>query len=52
VAFTPQAIGSGDSQISPAAATVVTKNLKLPIAHVAKKKATTAKKTHPAKKKR
>jgi len=36
VAFTPQAIGSGDSQILPAAATVVTRNLKLRIAHVAK----------------
>jgi hypothetical protein len=36
VAFTPQAIGSGDSQIAPAAATVVTRNLKLRIAHVAK----------------
>ena len=36
VAFTPQAIGSGDSQISPAAATVVTRNLRLPIVHVAK----------------
>jgi len=32
VAFTPQAIGSGDSQISPAAATVVTRKLKLRIA--------------------
>jgi hypothetical protein len=32
VAFTPQAIGSGDSQISPAAATVVTKKLKLRVA--------------------
>ncbi len=36
VAFTPQAIGSGDSEISPAAATVVTRNLKLSIVRVAK----------------
>ncbi len=36
VAFTPQAIGSGDSQISPAAATVVTRNLKLRLAGVTK----------------
>jgi hypothetical protein len=35
VAFTPHAIGSGDSEISPAAATVVTRKLKLPIAHIA-----------------
>ena len=45
VAFTPQAIGSGDSQISPAAATVVTRNLKLRIVQVTKK-AKAAKKTH------
>ncbi len=38
VSFTPNAIGSGDTQISPAAATVVTKSLKLPIAHAAAKK--------------
>ena len=44
VAFTPQAIGSGDSQISAAAAIVVTKNLKLRIVHVTTK-ATAANKT-------
>ncbi|HEX3801564.1 MAG TPA: hypothetical protein VHV75_01875 [Solirubrobacteraceae bacterium] len=38
VSFTPNPIGSGDSQISSAAATVVTKNVKLPIAHPAKSK--------------
>ncbi len=36
--FTPSTIGSGDSQITPATATVVTKSLKLPIAHAAAKK--------------
>ncbi len=36
--FTPNAIGSGDSQITPAAATVVTKSLKLPITHAAAEK--------------
>ena len=35
VSFKPNAIGSGDTQINAAAATVVTKSLKLPIAHAA-----------------
>jgi hypothetical protein len=39
VSLTPQAIGTGDEQITPAAATVVTKSIKLPVAHVAKKSA-------------
>ena len=34
--FTPKAIGSGDSQIIAAGATVLTKNVKLPLAHTAK----------------
>jgi hypothetical protein len=38
VSFTPQAIGTGDEEITPAAATVITKNIKLPIAHATKKK--------------
>jgi hypothetical protein len=38
VAFTPNPIGTGDSQVSPAQATVVTRNVKLPIAKAAKKK--------------
>jgi uncharacterized repeat protein (TIGR01451 family) len=38
VSFTPQAIGTGDEEITPAGATVVTKNIKLPIKHPAKKK--------------
>jgi hypothetical protein len=38
VSFTPQAIGTGDEEITPAGATVVTKNIKLPISHPAKKK--------------
>ncbi len=37
VSFTPRTIGSGDSTIAPASATVVTKSLKLPIAHTAAK---------------
>jgi hypothetical protein len=37
VAFTPNPIGTGDSQILPSQATVVTKNLKLAVAHPAKK---------------
>jgi hypothetical protein len=37
VSFRPQAIGTGDAEITPAGATVVTKNIKLPIAHAAKK---------------
>ncbi|HWE59892.1 MAG TPA: hypothetical protein VG228_09390 [Solirubrobacteraceae bacterium] len=37
VSFNPQAIGTGDEEITPAGATVVTKNIKLPIAHAAKK---------------
>lgn len=36
--FTPSVIGSGDTQITPAAATVVTKGVKLPIAHPPAKK--------------
>ena len=36
VAFTPKPIGTGDAQISAAGATVVSKNVKLPIAHPAK----------------
>ena len=49
VSFTPQAIGTGDQQITPAGATVLSKTVKLPIAHAAKKKAKkakTAKKSH------
>jgi hypothetical protein len=38
VAFTPQAIGTGDQQITPAAATVLTKNVKLPLVQAARKK--------------
>ncbi len=38
VSFKPNAIGSGDTQINAAAATVVTKSLKLPIAHAAAKR--------------
>jgi hypothetical protein len=37
VSFNPQAIGTGDAEITPAGATVVTKNIKLPIAHAKKK---------------
>jgi hypothetical protein len=36
VSLTPQAIGTGDEEITPAAATVITKNIKLPVAHTAK----------------
>lgn len=44
VSFNPQAIGTGDEQITPAGATVVTKSIKLPISHPAKpKKASKAK---------
>ncbi len=39
VSFNPQAIGTGDEQITPAGATVVTKSIKLPISHAAKKTA-------------
>lgn len=46
VSLTPQAIGSGDGQITPAGATVVTKNIKLPIAHAARKP--TKKQSHAA----
>jgi hypothetical protein len=37
VSFTPQAIGTGDEEITPAGATVITKNIKLPIAKKASK---------------
>ena len=37
VSFKPQAIGTGDSQITPAGATVVTRNIRLPLAQAAKK---------------
>jgi hypothetical protein len=37
VSFTPQAIGTGDAEITPAGATVITKNIKLPIAKASKK---------------
>lgn len=36
VSFTPRAIGTGDEQITPAGATVITKNIKLPVAQTAK----------------
>lgn len=39
VSFNPQAIGTGDEQITPAGATVVTKNIKLPLSHAVKKTA-------------
>ncbi len=39
VTFTPQAIGTGDQQITPAGATVVTRNVTLPISHRAVKHA-------------
>ncbi len=48
VSFTPQAIGTGDQQITPAGATVLSKTVKLPIAHAAKKNKKT-KKTKTAK---
>jgi hypothetical protein len=38
VSFTPQAIGTGDAEITAAGATVVTKNVKLPLAAAAKSK--------------
>jgi hypothetical protein len=38
VSFTPQAIGTGDAEITPAGATVVTKNVKLRLATTAKSK--------------
>jgi hypothetical protein len=38
VSFAPQAIGTGDAEIAPAAATVVTKNIKLPLAKSKKAK--------------
>jgi hypothetical protein len=38
VAFTPQAIGSGDQQITPAGAIVVTRNIRLPIGHAARRR--------------
>jgi hypothetical protein len=44
VSFAPQAIGTGDAEITPAGATVVTKNIKLPIAHGAKKRSKKKKK--------
>ena len=43
VSFTPLAIGTGDQQITPAGATVLSKTVKLPIAHAVKKKAKKAK---------
>jgi len=39
VSFTPQAIGTGDQQIAAAAATVLSKTIKLPLAHPKKKAA-------------
>ena len=48
VSFTPQAIGTGDEQITPAGATVVTRNVKLPISHPGK----AAKRTSRAKQRR
>lgn len=38
VSFMPQAIGTGDEEITPAGATVITKNIKLPIAKKARRK--------------
>lgn len=37
VSFNPAAIGTGDQQIPPAGATVVARNLKIPLAHAARK---------------
>ena len=44
VSFKPQAIGTGDEQIAPAGAIVVTKSIRLPVAHAAK----SSKKRHTA----
>jgi hypothetical protein len=46
VSFTAQAIGTGTQQIAPAGATVVSKTVKLPLAHTAKKKAAKAAKSN------
>jgi len=40
VSFTPLPIGTGDQQITPAGATVLSRTVKLPLAHQAKKKKT------------
>ena len=45
VSFNPQAIGVGDEQITPAGATVVTKNIKLPLSNTVKKSAKTRSRT-------
>ncbi len=51
VSFTPQAIGTGDQQITPAGATVLSKTVKLALAHPAKKAAKAAKSSKSAKRK-
>ena len=53
VSFTPQAIGTGDQQITAAAATVLSRTVKLPLTHPAKKtKTKKTKKRKTAKKQR
>jgi hypothetical protein len=46
VSFTPQALGTGDQQVTPAGATVVSRTVKLPLVHRAKKKTAKATKSN------